>query len=88
MATITTYRVLIGGELTAKLPLVTADQHDGNNQEMCGWGYEGDFTNAENNGRYGEIWEFVTYSPAAMEQALNTDPAVVVFSSRVGGLEG
>lgn len=81
---LTTYRVLIDGEI-GRLPLASMEDTEGTgNQEFCGYGYEGDFTNAENNGRGGEVWEFVTYSETAMEQALNSDSAVIVYTSRPG----
>lgn len=79
----TLYRVLIDGELTAHLPLVeSVEGFDSEPQEFCGYGYESDFSGAADNGKYGEVWEFVTEQPGAMEQALNTDPAVVAWSKR------
>jgi hypothetical protein len=76
----TLYRVLIDGELSARLPLVeSAERFSSAPQEFCGYGYESDFIGEGPNGKCGEVWEFVTNQPAAMERALNTDPAVVVW---------
>ena len=67
----TLYRVLINGELTAQLPLVeSVETIDSAPQEYCGVGF---------NGQIGEVWEFVTDDPAAMEQALDSDPAVIIY---------
>lgn len=74
------YRVLVNGEITARLPLVSeVEGFDCSPQEYCGTGFEGDFTDAEDNGRGGEVWEFVAYSATAMEQALDSDPAVIAY---------
>lgn len=79
----TLYRVLIDGELTARLPLVeSVEGFDSAPQEFCGYGYESDFSGAADDGKYGEMWEFVTADQDAMERALDTDPAVIVWSKR------
>lgn len=77
------YRVLVNGELTARLPLVNeVEEFDSAPQEYCGTGFVGDFTNADDRGAAGEVWEFVTANPAAMEQALDSDPAVMVYTRK------
>lgn len=79
------YRVLVtsGTSDIGPLPLVNeVEGFDSAPQEFCGYGYEGDFIGGEDNGRAGEVWEFVTFSPAAMEQALNTNPAVIAYQRK------
>lgn len=82
----TLYRVLFtpGTEVsTLALLLVTeVEGFDSAPQEFCGYGAEGDFSDSEDNGRAGEVWEFVTDRPAAMEQTLNSDPAVIAWARK------
>lgn len=65
---------------TLRLPLVNeVEEFDSAPQEFCGYGYEGDFRGGSDNGESGEVWEFVTDRPAAMEQALNNEPSVLAY---------
>lgn len=86
MSTLYTYRVLFtANDDLSLLPL--ADDEE--NQEYCGQACEGDFVaDAADNGRCGPCWEFVTTRPLDMEEALNADPNVIIYSSREGGLQG